>query len=113
MIPSSVGSVLVAITALVSIGVMFFVARRILSGTVVPIEIARLQQEQQTQIMELRKLNAALQQDRSEVQQELRRMVKESTEANYAINAWLTRYETLGGFASPPGRSRRQEDIGG
>lgn len=106
----NLASILVAVAAIFSIAVMFFVARRVFTGALVPMEVKDLKEAQERHIAELMIQNSALHDERATEKAQLRQLTKDATEAIFAIHAWLTRYETLGGFAVGPTVSPRSTE---
>lgn len=105
----NLGQILVGLAALFSIAVMFSVARKVFTGALVPVEVRGLQQAQEKHIAELQAQNAILLEERNTEKAQLRQLVKDATEANFAVREFLTRYEALGGFAGGPTIGRLSE----
>lgn len=103
----NLGAILIGIASLFSIGVVFSVALRVFSGALVPLPVKQLIDAQRAHIDLLETQNDALMKERSFEKDELRQMVKASTEANFAVHQFLARYEALGGFAVDVPHRRR------
>jgi hypothetical protein len=109
----NLGAVLIGIASLFSIGVVFSVAMRVFSGALVPLPVKQLIEAQRAHIDLLETQNDALMKERVYEKDQLREMVKASTEANFAVHQFLARYEALGGFAADlPHRRRHAGDEG-
>lgn len=102
----NMAGILIGVAALFSVGVVFSVALRVFSGGLVPLAVRKLLDEQSAHIAELQRRNTILEEERSNDKPELVTLIKRSTEAIFSITTWLSRYESLGGFASSPGHRR-------
>lgn len=106
----NLGSILIGLAAILSIGVVYAIARRIFLGALVPLEVKELLEAQNKHINLLGQQNEALNNERKQEKTQLLQMVKDATEANFAIHSFLDRYEALGGFANNPTVRRRGEN---
>jgi hypothetical protein len=106
----NLGGILIGVASLFSIGVVFSVAMRVFSGALVPMPVKSLIDAQQAHIDLLETQNDALMKERLFEKDALREMVKEATEANFAVHQFLSRYESLGGFVDYPKRKLAEGD---
>lgn len=93
--------ILVSITALIAVGIIFAIARRIFTGQLTPLDVRDLIQRNEEQIHELRRQNDMLRDARDKDQAQLQDTLREATKAIFSVTSWLVRYEDRGGFASP------------
>lgn len=104
----NLGSILIGLAAILSIGVVYSIARRIFLGALAPVEITKLLSAQEERIRLLQEQNESLNSERVNEKAQLMQMLKDATEANFAIYTFLHRYEALDGFASGPIMKRRE-----
>ena len=90
--------VLVAAAAVVTILVVFAVARRVFTGQLTPLDVAGLVKAQEQHIALLDEQNTALRKEREFDRKELVELIRNATESQFAMNLFLQRYESLGGM---------------
>lgn len=98
----NLGAILIGVAAICSIAVVFSVAAKVFSGSLVPLPVRELIEKQRANIDLLTAQNATLQDERQNEKAQLRELIAEATKANFAVTTFLQRYEMLGGFADPP-----------
>lgn len=102
--------ILIGVAAIVMSAIIWSIARRIFLGELVPLEVQKLLTAREEEVNLLRRQLDLLREERNNEKDQMRQMIKESTQAINSSTIFLNRYEQLGGFATGPQMKRKGQE---